>query len=358
MTASTGNAPGRIFMSYRREDTDYPAAWLYDRLARHFRRSHVFKDIDSSIELDDDFVEVITAAVGSCDVLLTLIGNRWLTVTDQDGRRRLDKPGDFVRLEIETALTHNVRVIPVLVKAARMPRADELPTSLARLARQQAIELSSSRFDVDIERLLSMLDRTITERHEQARQEAERVAVGAQHTVVQTPRAGVMRESRIQAPQLCRPKIFLCYRREDTQGFARGIYEGLAGKYGHEQVFRDIDSTPAGVKFSTWIESRVGQCTVMIVLIGNAWLSAKDRTGKRRLDSPKDWVRLEIEAALRRGIPIIPVRVQDAPMPSEDELPASIADLTGFQSAEITDSRWGFDMGLLIQAIDSLIPPD
>ena len=358
MTASTGNVPGRIFMSYRREDTGYPAAWLYDRLARHFRRSHVFKDIDSSVELDDDFVDVITAAVGSCDVLLALIGNRWLTITGQDGQRRLDNGDDFVRLELEAALTRNVRVIPVLVKGARMPRADELPTSLAKLARQQAVELSSSRFDVDIQRLLSVLDRAITERQEQARQEAERAAVGAQHQAVQKPGARATRESRIQAPQLRRPKIFLCYRREDTQGFARGIYESLAGKYGHEQVFRDIDSTPAGVRFSTWIESRVGRCTVMVVLIGDVWLSAKDHTGQRRLDSPKDWVRLEIETALRRDIPIIPVLVQGAPMPSEDELPPSISDLTGFQSAEITDSRWGFDMGLLIQAIGSLIPPD
>jgi hypothetical protein len=71
-----------------------------------------------------------------------------------------------------------------------------------------------------------------------------------------------------------------------------------------------------------------------------------------------DWVRQEIEAALRRDIPIIPVRVQGAPMPSEDELAASIADLTGFQSAEVTDSRWAFDMGPLIQAIDNLIAPN
>jgi hypothetical protein len=155
--------------------------------------------------------------------------------------------------------------------------------------------------------------------------------------------------------QAFRPKIFLCYRREDTQGFARGIYESLASKYGHEQVFRDIDSTPAGVKYSIWIESRVGQCSVMIVLIGGTWLSAKDRAGQRRLDLPEDWVRQEIEAALKRDIPIIPVRVQGAPMPSDDELPPSIADLTGFQSAEITDSRWAFDVGLLIQAIDNLI---
>ncbi len=154
------------------------------------------------------------------------------------------------------------------------------------------------------------------------------------------------------------PSIFLCYRREDTQGFARGIYQSLASEYGHEQVFRDIDSTPAGVRFSTWIESKVGQCSVMIVLIGDAWSSAMDQTGQRRLDSPKDWVRQEIESAMRQNIPIIPVRVQGARMPSEDELPPSIADLAGFQSAEITDSRWDFDVGMLIQAVDYLTASD
>ena len=95
----------------------------------------------------------------------------------------------------------------------------------------------------------------------------------------------------------------------------------------------------------------------MVVLIGNAWLLVEDRAGRRRLDVPKDWVRQEIEVALRRDIPIIPVRLQGAPMPSEDELPTSIADLTGFQSTEVTDSRWAFDLGLLVQAIDNLIAP-
>jgi hypothetical protein len=175
MTASAGNLPGRIFMSYRREDTAYPAGWLYDRLAHHFARGQVFKDIDS-IELGDDFVEAITTAVGSCDVLLVLIGDRWLTVTGQDGRRRLDNLDDFVRLEIEAALARDVRVIPILVEGARMPRADELPASLCKLARRQALELSPSWFDVGTERLLRVLERSIKEAQEQARKQAEEAA--------------------------------------------------------------------------------------------------------------------------------------------------------------------------------------
>ena len=81
MTASPPTKPGRIFISYRRDETAYPAGWLYDRLADHYGGGQVFKDVDS-IELGDDFVEVITRAVGSCDVLLALIGEDWLTITD------------------------------------------------------------------------------------------------------------------------------------------------------------------------------------------------------------------------------------------------------------------------------------
>jgi WD40 repeat protein len=162
MTASIPAAAGRIFISYRREETAYPAGWLYDRLVEHFGQGQVFKDVDS-IQLGDDFVEVITAAVARCDVLLALIGDEWLTITGEGGRRRLDDPDDFVRLEIEAALTRNVRVIPVLVDGARMPRAGELPASLAKLVRRQALELSPSRFDFDTGRLLRVLDSSLAE---------------------------------------------------------------------------------------------------------------------------------------------------------------------------------------------------
>jgi hypothetical protein len=161
MVESAAPVPGRVFISYRREETAYPAGWLYDRLANRYG-GQVFKDVDS-IQLGDDFVEVITRAVGSCDVLLALIGDQWLAITDARGRRRLDDPGDFVRLEIEAALTRNVRVIPILVEGARLPRADELPPSLAGLVRRQALELSPARFDFDTSRLLKVLDSTLVE---------------------------------------------------------------------------------------------------------------------------------------------------------------------------------------------------
>jgi len=154
--------PRRIFISYRRDESSYPASWLFDRLTEHFGEAEVFKDVDS-IQLGDDFAEAIASAVESCDVLLVLIGDHWLTITDDGGQRRLDDPNDFVRLEIEAALNRKIRVIPVLIGGARMPRANDLPASLSKLARRQALELSPNRFRSDTGRLLEVLDITLSE---------------------------------------------------------------------------------------------------------------------------------------------------------------------------------------------------
>jgi hypothetical protein len=383
MMASTPATVGRIMINYRRQETAYAAGRLFDRLSDKFGVGQVFMDVDT-IELGMDFVEAITAAVASCEVQLVLIGDQWLTITGSDGRRRVDDPEDFVRLELEAALVRDVLVIPVLVDGAPMPSADELPSSLAGLVRRQALELRPTYFDTDFKRLFDVLERALTKAQvppeRDAREDTDRhageqrgnvkeEAHGKQETSDQIEQGADVaaasvtgvegtRETRIQAAPFERPKIFLCYRREDTQWPAGRIYDNLASKYGQEQVFRDIDSTRAGIKYSAWIESKVSQSSVMIVLIGNAWLSAKDPAGQRRLDSPRDWVRREIEAALRHDIPIIPVRIQEARLPSEEELPPSIADLLEFQDAEVTDRRWAYDVGQLIQAIDGLHAPE
>ena len=152
MTAA--GAPG-IFICHRREDAAYPAGWLFDRLAARFGATAIFNDVES-IRLGDDFAEQILTAVGSCAVLLVVIGRRWLTATGSVGRR-LDDAADIVRLEIEAALIRSVRVIPVLVDGAQMPRANELPASLQALARRQAVELRSGSFGVDTDRLMAVL---------------------------------------------------------------------------------------------------------------------------------------------------------------------------------------------------------
>jgi TIR domain len=118
---------GGIFISYRRQDTSDVAGRLYDRLADRFGEARVFMDVDT-IELGVDFAEVITSAVGTCEVLLAVIGPNWVTATGKDGRR-LEDPDDIVRLEVEAALAREVRVIPVLVGGAVMPQRGELRTA-------------------------------------------------------------------------------------------------------------------------------------------------------------------------------------------------------------------------------------
>jgi hypothetical protein len=134
--------------------------------------------------------------------------------------------------------------------------------------------------------------------------------------------------------------IFLSYRRGDTQWAARGIYDRLVDRYGRRNVFRDLDAIPPGVRFREYVEKKISESDVLILLIGKAWASYADETGRRRLEQPRDPVRLEVEAALRLGLPIIPVRVEGAPMPTEGDLVPSIIDLLEFNAAEVSDSRW------------------
>jgi hypothetical protein len=150
-------APGQlIFISYRRQDTSGYAGWLHDRLAERFGKAQVFRDV-ASIELGLDFSEAIEQAFESCQALLVLIGPGWTGATDNQGRRRLDNPDDFVRLEVEAALDRGIRVLPILVDNTLMPRSQDLPESLARLSRHNALRLSHESFDDDVRRLIEAL---------------------------------------------------------------------------------------------------------------------------------------------------------------------------------------------------------
>src|ERR1700729_3726064 len=171
---------GQIFISYRRDDASYPAGRLHDRLSAHFPNNQIFIDVDN-LDPGVDFFEAIEASVGSCDVLIAVIGKRWLISSDEEGRRRLDNPDDLVRLEIAAGLKRNVRVIPVLVDGASMPRSNELPDDLKVMVRRNALEVSHSRFNADSEHLIGALQRVLAKgdaerklREDKERAEAER----------------------------------------------------------------------------------------------------------------------------------------------------------------------------------------
>ena len=150
-----------IFISYRREDTAGHVGRLCDTLTAHFSPEQVFMDVDH-IEPGVDFVKAIGDAVGSCSVLLAVIGKDWLSYTDGE-TRRLDNPQDFVRLEITAALNRNILVIPVLVHGATIPRAQDLPADMTGLVRRQAQELGDGyRWKQDVNRLIRTIEKVFS----------------------------------------------------------------------------------------------------------------------------------------------------------------------------------------------------
>jgi hypothetical protein len=150
-----------IFLSYRREDVTPYARLLQYLLGERIPDARVFMDLDS-IEAGLDFAEVIREAVESCAVLVALIGQQWATLADEEGRRRLDDPDDFVRFEVKTALERDVRVVPVLVDGAKPLRREQLPVELHKLARLNAFELSSGRYQYDADRLVDLIQRVMS----------------------------------------------------------------------------------------------------------------------------------------------------------------------------------------------------
>jgi hypothetical protein len=148
-----------VFISYRREDSPGHAGRVFDRVRARFG-SDVFMDV-TAIDAGADFVDAIDKAVGTCDVLLAIIGPQWAGAADGAGRRRLENANDFIRLEIAGALKRNVRVVPVLVDDARFPAGADLPDDLQPLLRRNAVELRDARWDADIEQLLASLERIV-----------------------------------------------------------------------------------------------------------------------------------------------------------------------------------------------------
>jgi hypothetical protein len=151
------------------------------------------------------------------------------------------------------------------------------------------------------------------------------------------------------------PKIFISYRRHgEGAGYGGRIADKLVERFGAEQCFRDVANIESGVDFVNAIEEAVSSCEILIAVIGPDWISQKYEFGGRRLDDPRDFVRLEVAAALDRNIRVIPVLVGGSSMPKDVELPESLQGLARRQAQELSDSRWEYDMDRLLHTIESI----
>jgi hypothetical protein len=146
-------------------------------------------------------------------------------------------------------------------------------------------------------------------------------------------------------------KIFLSYRRDDSRADAGRLYDRLSARFGAETVFMDIDDIVAGENFVEKLKDTLSRCSTLLVVIGPHWLDVADESGRRRLWSPDDYVRLEIASGLERGITLIPVLVGGAHMPARADLPPDIADLALHQAIAIADDRFHEDVDRLARVI-------
>lgn len=149
------------------------------------------------------------------------------------------------------------------------------------------------------------------------------------------------------------PRIFISYRRNDAAFIAPVLAQRLRAAYGDDAVFIDIDTIPFGTDFRDHIGSAVDRCDVLIALIGKAWAGAEPGGG-RRIDDPADIFRIEIEAAIQRGIPVVPVLLDGARIPPVTELPETLAPLAFRNAAEL---RAGRDMDHHLARIVSGVRP-
>ncbi len=152
--------------------------------------------------------------------------------------------------------------------------------------------------------------------------------------------------------------IFVSYRRHDTQSATGRLCDKLQAHFGADQVFHDIESIEPGDDFTAAITSRISASSVVLIMIGRHWLDAIGPDGRSRLFDPGDYLCLEIATAFEHKIPVIPILVEGAAMPSASALPAPIVALAARQAHEITEQRWQYDSDLLVRQLEVFVPPE
>jgi formylglycine-generating enzyme required for sulfatase activity len=146
-------------------------------------------------------------------------------------------------------------------------------------------------------------------------------------------------------------KVFISYRRDDIAGHAGRVYDRLEREFGRDLLFMDVDAIPLGVNFVRVLEDEVAKCDVLLAIIGPGWLGAPDEVGNRRLDNPHDFIRVEIAAALKRDIPVIPILIDGTRVPKADQLPHDLKDLAVRNGLDVRHASFHNDMDRLIRAL-------
>src|SRR5262245_29324051 len=264
-----------IFLVYRRYDTGSMTGRIYERLETRFGREKIFVDIDP-IPVGCDFVEYLEQAIVACRAMVVMIGPNWLGIDHKGGPRRIDRPLDYLRLELEIAIGHGVTLIPVLVDGASMPARSELPETIATLADQPPIPLNGHRF---------ALDYAVLEQRVQELMRAQQLA-SSDHP------ASARKADR-------RDHFFVSYAREDGE-FAKRLALGLQAE--GIPVWMDVLHIKTGKAREDQIEQALKSAAGLVFVMS-----------RNSIDS--DTVKDELSLAIDLGKPVVPVRIDGCEPP-------------------------------------------
>lgn len=310
-----------IFISYRDEDAGTVATVLRDSLIDAFGDEHVACPDPAG---GYGAGKTIDSALHGCAAALIVIGPRWLTSTNDSGSPGLNDRDDRHRRLIAAALAqHDLKLIPVLVGGASMPRSEDLPEEIRALAERRPHDLGD-----EGERFVYLRD-LITDLEAST---------------------GLVAKRPI-------PPIFISYRRIDTLEAGGHLYGDLRRAFGENMVFMDVRRTGIawGAEWDKALLEALDRCQAMVVLIGPQWATCERSPGVRRLDAPDDWVRNEIATALKGSKLVLPVRLRDAPVLAPEQIPEELRTL-GFdkrQSYPISEANWDSEVAGLVEALTS-----
>jgi hypothetical protein len=282
--------PPEIFMNYRRDETSAVAGRLRYRINARLG-TLAFMDIDS-IEPGMDFGAVIQEAITSSDIMLVLMGEQWAAAADSSGRRHIDHPHDYVRVELEAALQGEVHIIPVLVDDAEMPDPDDLPQSLMALVRFKAVRVRRDNFRQDADRLIEDIERYMSSLSSHSR------------TVRRPSRGGSEQNQKEPILSSARGVIFVSYSHSDEHWLER-LQKHLKPltQTGTIELWDDTQ-LQVGDEWREEIERAIKSCQVAVLLV-SADFMASDFIYKDELPPL-------LRAAREKGVRIFPVIVSSS----------------------------------------------
>lgn len=267
---------------------------------------------------------------------------------------------EWVREEAAFALSRSV-LIPVLIETAKLP---------LQFSRIQAADLTGWHGEDDhpeLEHLLVAVEKQVGARERQG-------SVSAESPRPRSPRTkswkgllekllggGSKAEKKAADPAAPTPRrkydIFLSYRRSDSAYATGHISEYLRERFGQERIFKDVDTIQLAADYRRVVEDAVADCQIMVAVIGGRWIG-QNEDGSRRIDEDRDLVRIELETALKRSVPLVPVLVEGAKIPSEQSLPESLKQLPYRNGAVVRpDPDFRGDVERLLDGLEQLLKP-